>query len=155
MKTPTTPLPSVLLLGILLLSVLVMACGQRGGVPQSVQPIAQAQTSIDSTYDPQANHTIFTVTEQPPSFPQLDKYLRQNVRYPEAARLKGVQGVVFLSFIVTKAGNLREVRVLKGLGFGADEEALRLVQGMPKWNPAKQSGRTVHARFNLPIPFER
>ena len=100
---------------------------------------------------------IFTVCEVPPSFPggttELDNYIRQNLRYPEAALNKKVQGKVFVSFIVTKDGNIQEVHPLRGIGFGADEEAVRLVENMPNWNPGNQSGRPVNVKYNLVIPF--
>ena len=60
---------------------------------------------------------------------------------------------MFLSFIVTKDGRILEVHPLRGIGFGADEEAVRLVESMPNWNPGKQSGRSVNVKYNLVIPF--
>ncbi|MBC7891367.1 MAG: energy transducer TonB [Sphingobacteriaceae bacterium] len=158
MKTQTTVFDlGPLLPMVLLLAGLVTACSQRGVVSKSVQSTTQSPTSADSTDDP-LTEAVFTVVEVPPSFPGgspgLTAYLRQNLRYPEAARKQKVTGSVFLSFIVTKGGSLREVGVLKGLGFGTDDEALRLVQAMPKWKPGKQSGRPVHVRFILAVPFE-
>jgi protein TonB len=100
---------------------------------------------------------VFTVVEQNAEFPggaaELGKFLQKNLKYPPAASRANVQGKVFLSFVVGSDGRITDVSVLKGLGFGCDEEAVRVVKSMPRWNPGKQSGRAVKSRFNLPISF--
>ena len=100
---------------------------------------------------------IFTVVEQQPEFSggmaALGQYLQKNLRYPAAAQRANVSGRVFVSFVVNTDGSIQDVQVLKGLGFGTDEEAKRVVQAMPKWRPGKQSGRPVRVKFNLPINF--
>ena len=100
---------------------------------------------------------IFTVVEEPPSFPggptKLDEFIQTHLRYPVVAIKKNVQGKVFVSFIVTKEGSIQEVHPIKGIGFWADEEAVRLVESMPNWNPGKQAGRPVNVKYNLVIPF--
>lgn len=101
--------------------------------------------------------TIFTVVEQQPEFTggmaALSQYLQKNLRYPAAAQRANVAGRVFVSFVVNTDGSIQDVSVLKGLGFGTDEEAQRVVKSMPKWRPGKQSGRAVRVKFNLPINF--
>ena len=100
---------------------------------------------------------IFTVVEQQPEFTggmaALGQYLQKNLRYPAAAQRANVAGRVFVSFVVNTDGSIQDVQVLKGLGFGTDEEAQRVVKGMPKWRPGKQSGRPVRVKYNLPINF--
>jgi periplasmic protein TonB len=100
---------------------------------------------------------IFTVVEQQPEFPggmsKLGAYLGKNIQYPSAAQRANVAGRVFVSFVVNTDGSIQDVQVLKGLGFGTDEEAQRVVKGMPKWRPGKQSGRPVRVKYNLPISF--
>lgn len=100
---------------------------------------------------------VFTVVEQNAEFPggqsALGKFLQKNLRYPPQAQRANVSGRVFLSFVVDRAGEISDVQVLKGLGFGCDEEAIRVVKSMPRWNPGKQSGRAVKSKFNLPISF--
>ncbi|RIV22302.1 energy transducer TonB [Fibrisoma montanum] len=100
---------------------------------------------------------IFTVVEQQPEFTggmaALGQYLSKNIRYPAAAQRANVSGRVFVSFVVNTDGSIQDVAVLKGLGFGTDEEAVRVVKSMPKWRPGKQSGRPVRVKFNLPINF--
>ena len=84
----------------------------------------------------------------------LNQYLGKNIRYPAAAQRANVSGRVFVSFVVNTDGSIQDVTVLKGLGFGTDEEAVRVVKGMPKWRPGKQSGRPVRVKYNLPINFQ-
>ncbi len=100
---------------------------------------------------------IFTVVEQQPEFPggmaALGQFLGKNIRYPAAAQRANVSGRVFVSFVVNTDGSIQDVSVLKGLGFGTDEEAQRVVKSMPKWRPGKQSGRPVRVKYNLPINF--
>ena len=100
---------------------------------------------------------IFTVVEQQPEYPggmgALSEFLSQNLRYPAKAAARKTTGQVFVQFIVSKTGEVIKPRVLKGIGNGCDEEALRVVRAMPLWLPGKQSGIAVAVMFNLPINF--
>ena len=101
--------------------------------------------------------TIFTVVEQQASFPgglsELSKYLAQNIKYPQQARETGTQGRVYLTFVVEKDGSITDIKILRDIGSGCGEEAIRVVKGMPKWTPAKQRGKVVRQQFNLPVNF--
>ncbi|MDP2424046.1 MAG: M56 family metallopeptidase [Bacteroidales bacterium] len=81
------------------------------------------------------------------------KYLIDNIRYPETARLKGVQGVIFVSFVVEADGAITNIKILRGIGSGCDEEAVRVVSKMPKWNPGKLRGQPVRVQFVMPFKF--
>ena len=100
---------------------------------------------------------VFVVVEQQPEYPggmdALRTFLTRNLNYPRSAASAGVSGRVFVSFVVNTDGSLTDVQVLKGIGFGCDEEAMRVVQKMPHWRPGKQSGRAVRVKYNLPIAF--
>jgi len=100
---------------------------------------------------------IFTAVEIQAAFPggfeKLSKFLQNNLKYPKAAQRANVKGKVFLSFVVNSQGKISDIKVLKGIGFGCDEEAVRVVQSMPAWTPGKQGGRSVSSRFTLPISF--
>lgn len=100
---------------------------------------------------------IFMVVESMPEFPggeaALTKYLFDNIEYPQMAKESGIQGRVFVTFVVERDGNVTDVRVLRGIGGGCDEEAIRVVKGMPNWTPGKQRGKPVRVQFNLPIKF--
>ena len=84
----------------------------------------------------------------------LINYLQKNLRFPEQAQQVGVSGKVYLQFVVATDGSISQLKVIRGIGFGCDEEALRVVSKMPKWLPGKQSGRAVPVRFTLPIAFQ-
>jgi periplasmic protein TonB len=81
------------------------------------------------------------------------KYLQENIKYPEMAKESGIQGTVYLKFVIEKDGSVSNVSVQRGIGGGCDEEAVRVVKKMPKWQPAKQRGRPVRVWFNMPIKF--
>ena len=96
-------------------------------------------------------------TEEMPQFPggevALFNYLKKEQRYPQEAQRKRIEGVVHTSFVLNEDGSISNAIVLRGLGEGCDEEALRLVNNMPHWTPGKQFGRPVKVQFNLPIRF--
>jgi len=100
---------------------------------------------------------IFTIVEEMPSFPggeaELFKYLGSNIKYPAMARDAGIQGIVYVTFVVKEDGKISDVRVLRGVGGGCDEEAVRVVAKMPSWKPGKQRGKSVRVQYNLPIRF--
>ena len=101
---------------------------------------------------------VFTIVEQMPSFPGGDakmyEYLGKNIKYPQIARETGIQGRVFVNFVVEPDGSVSNVKVLRGIGGGCDEEAMRVVKGMPKWSPGKQRGKTVRVSYTLPVVFK-
>ena len=103
------------------------------------------------------NEAPFTTVEQQPEYPggldALRTFLSANLKYPRVATAAGVSGRIYISFIVNTDGTLTDIQVLKGIGFGCDEEAVRVVQKMPRWHPGKQSGRAVRVKYNLPISF--
>jgi protein TonB len=100
---------------------------------------------------------IFTVVESMPTFPggmgALMKYLAENIKYPPLAKESGIQGRVFINFVVEPDGRISNVKVLRGIGGGCDEEAVRVVKSMPKWSPGKQRGKPVRVSYNLPVKF--
>jgi periplasmic protein TonB len=100
---------------------------------------------------------IFMVVESMPEYPggeaALYKFLADNIKYPQMAKESGIQGRVFVTFVVERDGRVTDVRVLRGIGGGCDEEAIRVVQSMPKWTPGKQRGKSVRVQYNLPVKF--
>jgi len=81
------------------------------------------------------------------------KYMERNLRYPSQAQEDGIQGKVFLSFVVEKDGSITDVKVLRGIGFGCDEEAMKVIKKSPLWKPGKNKGIPVRVRYNMPINF--
>lgn len=82
------------------------------------------------------------------------QYLAQKIKYPEQAKRMGVEGRVYCEFIVNKDGTLQEVKVMRGIGAGCDEEAVRVLESSPRWNPAKQRGKPVRSRYHMAIIFK-
>jgi len=98
--------------------------------------------------------TIVTIM---PSFPggenALREYLATHIKFPDNAKELGIQGMVFINFIVEKDGSITGVTLLRGIGGGCDEVALQTIREMPKWNPGSQQGVLVRVSFNLPVRF--
>jgi len=104
------------------------------------------------------NDSIYQIVEQIPKFPggesALMEYVSKNVAYPEEAKEKEIQGRVFIGFVVEKDGSVSNVKVLRGIGGGCDEEAVRVIKGMPKWKPGMQKGKPVRVSYQIPINFK-
>ena len=103
------------------------------------------------------NGEVYQIVEQMPEFPsgnqKLMEYISNNIRYPQVAREKGIQGQVFVGFIVEPDGSISNVKVLRGIGSGCNEEAVRVVKSMPKWEPGKQKGQAVRVSYQIPVNF--
>lgn len=101
---------------------------------------------------------IFTVVEQQPEFQggyeAMMNFIKKNMRYPASARRMGVDGTVYVSFVVSKDGSISEVKTIRGISADCDKEAMRVVSMMPPWKPGKQNGKPVFVRFVLPIKFK-
>ena len=101
---------------------------------------------------------IFKVVEEMPEFPggaaKMLEYIQKNIKYPMMARESDIQGRVFVNFVVEPDGKISNVEVLRGIGGGCDEEAVRVVQSMPSWKPGKQRGSAVRCAFTVPIIFK-
>lgn len=97
------------------------------------------------------------IPEVMPEFPgglsALYEFLKDNVNYPEFAKKVNIQGTVYVSFVVEKDGSVSNVEILRGIGGGCDEEAVRVVKSMPPWKPGRQMGRPVRVAYKLPIRF--
>ncbi|MBI3218964.1 MAG: TonB family protein [Bacteroidetes bacterium] len=101
--------------------------------------------------------TIYTVVEEPATpvggFPEFYKYIGASMRYPASARVFGIEGKVLVQFIVEMDGRLTNIKITKGVGGGCDEEAIRLIENAPRWNPGHQRGQPVRQKYTLPIQF--
>jgi TonB family protein len=103
------------------------------------------------------NNEVYTIVEQMPLYPggdnERNRLLATNIVYPELATKNGIQGTVYVQFVIDTEGSVTNVKVLQGIGGGCDEESVRVVNLMPKWNPGKQKGKAVNVLFNMPIYF--
>ncbi|MFA8300251.1 MAG: energy transducer TonB [Hyphomicrobiales bacterium] len=100
---------------------------------------------------------IFVIVEKMPNFPgglrELNKYLARNIKYPIVARESGIQGKVYLAFVVEPDGSISNIKLLRGIGGGCDEEAIRVIKNMPKWDPGKQRNKPVRVSYQVPVCF--
>ncbi len=100
---------------------------------------------------------VFYVVEEEPKFEggydKLTEYLSNEIQYPQVARESGIQGIVYVDFIIEPTGDITNVKTKRGIGGGCDEEAVRVVKNMPNWLPGKQRGVPVRVQINLPIKF--
>ena len=85
---------------------------------------------------------------------KLLDFIYSNIKYPAIARENNIQGTVVLSFVVEKDGSITDAKALRDIGGQCGDEALRVVNDMPNWNPGKQRGRAVRVQFNLPVKFQ-
>jgi len=101
---------------------------------------------------------IFTIVEQQPEptggMEAMAKFIQKNIRYPASARRMGVEGTVFVSFVIDKEGKISQVQTIKGISPDCDKEAMRIIQMMPPWKPGKQNGKPVSVRFVYPLKFK-
>jgi protein TonB len=131
----------------------------QAGIEDShqVEIIDIAETNGNTIIDEKDELPVLFV-EQMPTFAggmeELGKFLSKNLRYPRQASNEGIEGKVYLQFVVDKNGKVSQITVLKGIGFGCDEEAIRVVAMMPTWTAGKQSGKPVAVRYTLPIVFK-
>ncbi len=100
---------------------------------------------------------VFFIVEEMPEFPggeaALTKYLATEVKYPVIAQENGIQGRVYIKFVVNTNGQVANVEIARGVDPSLDKEALRVVKAMPKWKPGKQRGKTVRVSYTVPINF--
>lgn len=113
---------------------------------------------MTSTAQTKKNNMVFDIVEVMPQYPggqiAMLKYFMENIKYPEQAMKKGIQGRVAVSFIVEKDGSISDVKPVLSVHPLLNKEAVRVVKSMPKWTPGKQNGKPVRVRFNLPVMFK-
>lgn len=101
---------------------------------------------------------IFTVVEETAApiggMPAFYEYVGKKMKYPAQAKRMGIEGKVFVEFVIEKDGTITDVKAIKGIGAGCDEEAVRVLQAAPKWKPGKQRGKPVRQKMVLPIQFK-
>lgn len=125
---------------------------------------ADDETVIDvapvvSTQEEEEEETakVFFIVEDMPEFPggelALRKYIANHVKYPVIAQENGVQGKVYVTFVVGKDGSINNARIARGVDPSLDKEALRVVNGLPRWKPGKQRGKPVNVSYTVPINF--
>ena len=101
---------------------------------------------------------VFIIVEDMPEFPggelALRKWIGSNIKYPVIAAENGIQGKVYVTFVVDKDGSISNARIARGVDPSLDQEALRVVNQLPKWKPGKQRGKPVRVSYTVPINFQ-
>jgi protein TonB len=139
---------------------LIIGMGSCSIMQKTVQ---QTDTAISKPLDKQneqvEDNSLFDVQsiDTPPEFRGGNearlKYLSKNMNYPKEARNSDIQGAIYLNFIIERDGSITNVKVIRGIGGGCDEEAARVVRNMPKWEPGLKNGKPVRVSFMMPIKF--
>ncbi|MFY0599479.1 MAG: TonB family protein [Cyclobacteriaceae bacterium] len=132
-----------------------------------IEPKKEGKTEIididiDTEYDDAPSIEVpektFIIVESMPSFPGGDiaflQYMAKKIKYPKSAKTVGAEGVVYLEFIINKDGSISDVKLLRGIGMGCDQEAIRVLLNSPKWNPGKQRGVPVRVKRTIPVNFK-
>ena len=132
---------------------MLMMVGCKHAPATEVDTDTAAAVAEDMPADLTDISAVDTDPEYPGGIEALYKYLSENIQYPEAAKAEGVSGRVFVRFVVETDGTITGTEVLRGIGGGCDEEALRVVSAMPKWTPAMKDGKAVRVQYTVPFTF--
>lgn len=113
---------------------------------------------VDLEQEDEYAEEVFTLVDTQPQFPggmpEFYNWIESNLKYPVEAKKMGVEGRVYVEFIVNTDGSVSDIKVLRGVGSGCDKEAIRLIENCPKWVPGEQWGSTVRVRMTLPVSFK-
>jgi protein TonB len=119
---------------------------------------APVTTTKEVVIETEDNQLPPPIVEEMPTYPggetERIKFLSDQLVYPQQALETGIRGTVYVQFIIDSKGNITDVKVLRGIGGGCDEEAIRVIKLMPAWHPGKQNGRAVRVLYNMPVVFK-
>ena len=122
------------------------------------QEVIEEYVPVEVEEEEVQEQEIFQIVEEMPSFPggeaKLMEYVAKNIKYPQIARETGIQGRVFVGVVVEPDGSISNVKLLRGIGGGCDEEAMRVIKSLPKWKPGKQRGKAVRVSYQIPVFFK-
>jgi protein TonB len=122
------------------------------GTDDVAAPVATEKNQITEEPD-----QPFVIVEQMPQFPggekEMMKFIKNNLRYPSLAAENGISGTVIVNFVVDRDGRITRIKVVRGIGGGCDEEAVRVLGKMPVWSPGKQGGKAVLVSYTVPFKF--
>lgn len=122
-----------------------------------ITPESTFEKQPDIIADPIEKQETFITAEEMPFYPGGDterlRFLADNIQYPHQASELGIQGTVYLQFVVDSKGNITDVKIMRGIGGGCEEEALRVIKMMPQWHPGIQNGKAVRVLYTMPVSF--
>ena len=115
-----------------------------------------AQTAAPSPEDNNiyTSASVQQQAEYPGGQAAMYKWINENIRYPDVAREQGISGKVYVKFVVEKDGSISDIKIVKSPAPSLEKEVIRVLNLMPKWNPAKQNGKAVRVYFNMPVDFK-
>ncbi len=126
----------------------------------SIEPFSISGSLFETLLDVATSKedTVYQIVEQMPQYTggeeAMMKYVAENIKYPQEAKDKNISGRVFIGFVIEKDGSVSNVKVVRGIGGGCDEEAVRVIKEMPKWKPGMQKGKPVRVSYQIPIYFK-
>ena len=139
-------------------------CGENGGEKVNIQNIDEEdEIVVASDHGKKEKRSedqdkIYRSAERMPQFPggeaALMKYLKMHINYPPMAKANNIQGRVVVQFVVDKTGNIGEVKVVRSVDKDLDEEAVRIIKTLPKFNPGRQNRQAVAVWYTLPVTFK-
>lgn len=153
------PLLLFALFAISILTPILFSCSMESKEEdKSIVPIEENKKSeVISKEEIGETEEFFLIVEEMPQFPggneAMFKYIGENLEYPTEAKEAGIEGRVFVEFIVEKDGSISNVKIIRGIGHGCDEATKKIVESMPNWEPGKQRGETVRVAFRMPVKF--
>ena len=119
--------------------------------------IEEIEKQTEESTENNNTEEVFSVVDEMPVFSGGDEalfsFLGENITYPKIAADKGIERLVYVSFVIDENGAVQNAEVLKGIGEGCDEEALRVVKAMPNWTAGKLKGENVKVKYTLPVRF--
>ena len=131
-----------------------MAVSAQGTIPPPPPPPPPPITELPPLSEPQGIHIVEEMPEFPGGEREMFRFLAANIKYPPMAKDAGIQGIVYVQFVVDVDGSLTEFKLLRTVHPDLDAEALRAAKLMPNWSPGKQRGKPVRVIYNLPIRFK-
>ncbi|MBI5540440.1 MAG: M56 family metallopeptidase [Bacteroidia bacterium] len=143
---------------VLFLLIGVFSCESEMKNPENIVKDALSSDQSTEANEINATDSVFNEVENAPEFPggtnELMNFIATNVKYPQVAKENGITGKVFVQFVVSKDGSVKDVKIAKGVDKFLDEEAMRVIKSLPDWTPGKNRGVAVNVQFTIPINFQ-
>jgi TonB family protein len=143
---------------VLFLLIGVFSCESEMKNPENIVKDALSSDQSTETNEINSADSVFVEVENTPEFPggndALMNFIASNVKYPQVAKENGITGKVFVQFVVSKDGSVKNVTIARGVDKLLDEEALRVIKSLPNWTPGKNRGVAVNVQFTIPINFQ-
>ena len=146
------------ILTIALAAICSMGYAQNKGTDTDKSAITPKTADAAENAAKNEDDEVYFIVPKMPEFPGGDSALRrfitENLRYPEEAKANGMSGKVFVQFVINQEGDVENVKVVRGVDKAFDKEAIRVVESMPKWEPAKQFGKPIKFTHTIGVGFK-